>query len=275
MAAMGRTVDGRPAPGEPVISDYMAAMSLAFGVSSALLRRERTGKGGIVDVSLMQSAMTLANNQLIRSEDLDRDKHLDIITRINQQRIDGASFEEQVASLPSGRVLALRSIYFRTFDTADGTIAIACASRGLQVRFARALEFSDESHQEDSDVVIDDAYYLSLQKIVEQIIRSKTSEEWLSILMNAGVPVSTVKFPVELFEDPQAEANDMFYLLEHPTAGTFRALSAPVKLDRDGFLNQGATAPFATETRSLLAELGFEAEQIEGLINDGVTRVRS
>ena len=43
MAAMGRVVDGRPAPGEPVISDYMAATSLAFGVSSALFRRERTG----------------------------------------------------------------------------------------------------------------------------------------------------------------------------------------------------------------------------------------
>ncbi|NIQ96191.1 MAG: CoA transferase, partial [Desulfuromonadales bacterium] len=56
----------------PVISDYMAAMTLAFGVSSALFRRERTGRGGIVDVTLMKSAMTLANNQLTRSEGLDR-----------------------------------------------------------------------------------------------------------------------------------------------------------------------------------------------------------
>ena len=75
MAAMGRLIDGRPAPGEPVISDYMAAMSLAFGIASALFRRQRTGKGGIVDVSLMQAAMTLANNQLVRQEDMDREKH--------------------------------------------------------------------------------------------------------------------------------------------------------------------------------------------------------
>ncbi len=75
MAANGRMIDGRPAPGDPVSADYMSAMSLAFGVSSALFRRERTGKGGIVDVSLMHAAMTLANNQLVRSEDRDRPVH--------------------------------------------------------------------------------------------------------------------------------------------------------------------------------------------------------
>ena len=69
MAANGRMEDGRPAPGDPVSADYMCAMSLAFGISAALLRRERTGIGGSVDVSLMQAAMTLANNQLVRSED--------------------------------------------------------------------------------------------------------------------------------------------------------------------------------------------------------------
>ena len=58
MAANGRIVDGRPAPGDPVSADYMCAMTLAFGIASALLRRERTGVGGTVDVSLMQAAMT-------------------------------------------------------------------------------------------------------------------------------------------------------------------------------------------------------------------------
>ena len=223
MAAMGRTIEGRPAPGDPVISDYMAATSLAFGISAALFRRARTGAGGIVDVSLMQSAMTLANNQLIRSENLDRDKHNSIIEKINQQRIDGATFEEQNASLPSARMLPLRMIYFRTYDTADGSVAIACASKGLQVRFAAALGFTDQNHQPDKTGTLHNDYFRSLQQEVEDILRGKTSAEWVSVLQTAGVPVSTVKFPLELFEDPQTEANEMFYLLDHPTAGTFRA----------------------------------------------------
>ena len=274
MAAMGRTVEGRPAPGDPVISDYMAAMSLAFGISSALFRRERTGKGGVVDVSLMQSAMTLANNQLHRSEDLDRDKHHAIMEKINQQRIEGATFEQQSASLPSARMFPLRSVYFRTFDTADGNIAIACASRGLQVRFSSALGFTDLNHDPAQVGTPHNEYYRTLRHEVEAIIVNKKSSEWLDILEAAGVPASTVKFPIELFEDPQAEANEMFYLLDHPTAGKFRALTPPVKLDGEGFQAQGATAPFATETRSLLRGLGFSTTQIDELIDRGVTHER-
>ncbi len=274
MAAMGRVVEGRPAPGDPVISDYMAAMSLAFGISSALFRRERTGQGGVVDVSLMQSAMTLANNQLVRSEELDRDKHNAIIDKINKQRIEGATFEEQAASLPSVRVLPLRTIYFRTYDTADGCIAIACASRGLQLKFSSALGFNDRNHDRQQAASLDNEYFLTLQRRVEKIIRGKASDEWLEILKCAGVPVSTVKFPVELFEDPQAEANGMFYTLDHPTAGKIRTLTPPVKLDGDGFRAQEATAPFATETRSLLLELGFSPDQVDELIRQNVTRDR-
>ena len=274
MAAMGRVVDERPAPGDPVISDYMAAMSLAFGISSALFRRERTGKGGTVDVSLMQSAMTLANNQLIRSEDLDREPHNAIIDKINQQRIEGATFEEQNSNLPSARFFPLRAVYFRTYDTADGSIAIACASRGLQLKFSKALGFVDDNHGTDLAASPDHDYYSNLQKSVESIIRARNSEDWLDILKTAGVPVSTVKFPLELFEDPQTEANNMFYLLDHPTAGKFRALSPPVKLNGNGFSPQGSTAPFATETRPLLLELGFSAEQIDELIKQGITLER-
>ena len=71
MAANGRTTAGRPVPGDPVAADYMCAMSLAFGVSAALLRRERTGRGGQVHMSLMQAALTLNNNQMLRVDNVD------------------------------------------------------------------------------------------------------------------------------------------------------------------------------------------------------------
>ncbi|MCB1692827.1 MAG: CoA transferase, partial [Pseudomonadales bacterium] len=272
MAAMGRIVDGRPAPGEPVISDYMAAMSLAFGISSALFRRERTGVGGIVDVSLMKAAMTLTNNQLVRSEDLDRDKHLERIELLNRQRRDGESFETQMGAIPTARVLPLRAIYFRTYEAADSTIAIACASRALQVRFLKALDHADPSLESPGDARYDDVYYTTLQAEIEAKIRSKSAAEWVTILNDAGVPVSTVKFPIEMFEDPQAEANGMFYIVEHPTAGRFRVLSPPVSLDNEGFRAPPATPPFASETRRLLGELGFDEPGIQTLLDAGVTR---
>src|SRR5437899_8122818 len=62
MAGLGKVQDGLPASGDAPVADYMCAMTLAFGVASALLRRERTGRGGQVDVALMMAALVLQNN---------------------------------------------------------------------------------------------------------------------------------------------------------------------------------------------------------------------
>ena len=52
LAAGGNVSDGVPTGGENPVVDYMCAMTLAFGIASALLRRARTGRGGEVDASL-------------------------------------------------------------------------------------------------------------------------------------------------------------------------------------------------------------------------------
>ena len=271
MAAMGRIVDDRPAPGEPVISDYMAATSLAFGISSALLRRERTGKGGIVDVSLMQAAMTLANNQLTRHEDLDKPAHDQALEQIHAQRQAGASYAEQLASVPGVRVYAIRNIYFRTYQTGDGTIAVACASKGLQDRFNEALNLNPPT---GSILSAPHDVLEALQHEVERIIRSETTAHWVKLLNTAGVPVSTVKLPLELFHDVQAQANDMFTLIDHDS-GTLRVLAPPVSLDGDGFKTQAPALPFASETLALLQEHGFTPAEIERFIAAGITRTKA
>ena len=91
------------------------------------------------------------------------------------------------------------------------------------------------------------------------------------MLHEVGVPVSPVKFPLELFDDPQAEANQMFHMLEHPTAGDFKVLSPPVRLEEDGFTPASATAAFGSETKSILSDLGFSQAQIDELVDANVT----
>jgi crotonobetainyl-CoA:carnitine CoA-transferase CaiB-like acyl-CoA transferase len=251
----------------------MAAQMMAFGVSSALLRRERTGRGGCVDVTLMQAAMTLANNQLIRSEDRDRAVHLRQLARLRELRAQGAGFAAQAAVTSPARALPLRAVYFRTFASADGTLAIAAASRGLQERFCRVLGVEDRGlaasdtwTEEWSD------HYLALGAEVEAVMRTQPSDHWLALLHRSGVPASTVLFPVELFEDPQAIANDMFQLIDHPTAGRIRALSPPIGMDGEGFRATPPTPAFGSESRALLSELGFDEPGIQRLLDAGITR---
>src|SRR5262249_59649599 len=68
MVTGGRTKDGLPTSGESPIADYMAASLLTLGVASALYRRERTGRGGRVDTSLLLAALALPNNLMVPVE---------------------------------------------------------------------------------------------------------------------------------------------------------------------------------------------------------------
>lgn len=273
MAANGRIVDGRPAPGDPVSADYMCAMSLAFGVSAALLRRERTGRGGSVNTSLMQAAMTLANSQLMRHEGEDAREHEDVLARLAEQRRQGAPFVEQARGMTSARALPMVKVYLRTYDTADVPIAIACGSHSLRVKFLDVVGIED-AQLEANDSERQSAYYDGLMRQVEEMMRTRTSAEWTERLRAAGVPVSAVKFPVEMFEDEQALANGMFHRLHHATAGEFTVLAPPVGVDGEGFKTREAMAPFASETRSILSELGFADSVVDELIANKVCRQR-
>ncbi len=270
MAANGRMIDGRPAPGDPVSADYMCAMSVAFGVSAALFRRASTGEGGVIETSLMQAAMTIENNQLVRSDSIDRDTHQRVLDRLADQRADGADFATQARSMSAGRAMPLLKVYFRTYETADAPIAVACGSRGLRVRFLEALQIED-AELDASDNENKTEHYDALMAKVEAMMRETPSAVWVARLQDAGVPVSTVKFPVELFDDEHVAANGILHTFEHPTAGTMTVPSPPVRLSDDGFRARGATPAFGSTTRTILQEIGFDEGAIEGLIEAGVT----
>ena len=272
MAANGRVIDGRPAPGDPVSADYMCAMTLAFGVSAALLRRERTGRGGSIDTSLMQAAMTLANNQLIRSEVHDGEAHRRVLENLAESRANGASFDAQRATQPSIRALPMIRIYFRTYDTADSVIAVACGSHSLREKFIDAIGMSDPGLQQSDDAGLNE-HYDRLVVEVERMMLSKTSAEWLERLREAGVPVSPVKFPVEMFDDPQAAANGMFHVLEHPAVGDMTVLAPPLAMSGDGFATAPATDAFGTESRKILSDLGFSESEITELVEANITHL--
>ncbi len=270
MVANGRATDGRPVSGDPVAADYMCSMSMAFGVASALLRRTVTGEGAEVHGSLMQAAMTLNNNQMMRVESADGPIHEESRLELAELRERGASYAEQRMAQPSARARIMADIYFRTYTTADGWLAVACGSSRLRGAFSRAIGLEDDYSGDDPNN--HEAHYEDLRVRAEAIVLGRPTAHWEAVLAEAGVPVSRVLLPFELLDDPQTAANHMLHDLDHPHVGTVRVLSPPVAMDAEGFQPQPATKQFATETRQILSELGFEDEQIDALVASGVTR---
>jgi formyl-CoA transferase len=271
MVTGGKMKDGLPTTGESPIADYMAAALLAFGVASALFRRERTGRGGRVDTSLLQSALALQNNLMIRVENVDGPRHAEFREWLGEARQGGVSFVEQVERMPRNRPVAMAAVYYRTYATKDAALSVACGSPSLRRKFIAAVGHADPAL---TGTVADlDAHYATLKRTVEATIASRTTEEWTAILTAAGVPGSRVALPLEILDDAQPAANAMLARQDHPALGPLTLLGSPVHLDGGGFVPAPPTPAFGSETRAILEWAGFGGRDVERLLAGGaVTR---
>jgi len=273
MAAGGNIQDGVPTGGENPVVDYMCAMTLAFGITSALLRRTATGRGGEVDVSLLMAALTVQNNNMVRIESADGAAHTAIRARLAEMRATGRPYAEQAALTPQIRPPGTVHVYYRTYATRDAAIAVACGSPALRRAFMRTVGLTDEALDRPiADREKEMQHYRTLRRAAEAALASRTTAEWQASFEAAGVPAAGVKLPLELLDDEQPLANGMLHDVTHPALGRLRVLASPVALDGGGFVSAPVTLPFGSETRAILGGLGFSAADVETLLAEGVTR---
>ena len=275
LAAGGDVSDGVPTGGENPVVDYMCAMTLAFGIASALLRRASTGRGGAVDASLLMAALVIQNNNMVRIDSADQATHTTVRERLAELRAAGRPYAEQAALTPQIRPPGTVNVYYRTYATRDAALAIACGSPALRRAFIRAVGLSDDALDRPiTDRAKEVEHYVTLRRRVEAIVATRTTADWQATLETAGVPAAGVKLPLELLDDEQPLANGMLHDLTHPVLGPVRVLAPPVSMDGGGFVPAQATAPFGSETRAILGELGFSSQDVEALLAEGVTRDR-
>jgi crotonobetainyl-CoA:carnitine CoA-transferase CaiB-like acyl-CoA transferase len=164
-------------------------------------------------------------------------------------------------------------IYYRTYTTRDAAIAVACVSPGLQRTFIDAIGLEDRAQREpirERDALV--RHYAALRERAEAALASRTTADWKAIFDARGVPAAGVAFALELLDDPQTLANGLVHDLPHPVLGLVRVLAPPLALDRQGFTPAPATAPFGSETATLLGGLGFTPAEAAALLEAGVTQ---
>lgn len=273
LASNGRQREGLPIPSDSPAVDYMCAVLLAFGISTALYRREHTGQGGEVDVSLLMASLVLQNNLMVRVENVDGPAHAEVLGWLESARADGVPYAEQAARMPTTRTSAMTSIYYRTYATQDEAIAIACVSPGLQRRLLDVLGLEDAARGGGMARAEMADHYRALQNRAEAILASRTTADWKATFMAAGIPASEVRFPIEMLNDEQVLANGYVYEQSHPSLGPVRLLASPLSLDKGGFAPAPAVAPFGSQTRAILQDAGLADAEIDRLIQSGAVRV--
>ena len=273
-AGLAQFTSAGPLPLSDPVVDYTAVLLLAWGVSTALYHRERTGRGQKLDVSLLHAAMVVQNNTM---------NHIDVIDGWRNEFVDylktafaeGRTWDEILAYRESLQPFAIARAYYGFFRTADGVIAVAALSRALQQKVAAVLGIEDRWVTEPGWLP-DDAreHTQAVLAAAERAYASQPSAHWLSALNAAGVSSCPVQFREQLLDDPQALANGCFVELEHDVIGAHTVVAPPVKFSETGLRAERASPPLGRDTAAVLAEAGLTAEAIDRLARVGAVTIQ-
>ncbi|WP_163578195.1 CaiB/BaiF CoA transferase family protein [Halomonas faecis] len=237
--------DGEPMRAAPPISDMVASQNLAFGICAALVRRERTGQGDIVETALTNGLIAMLG--YLAAEFFATD------------RLPARTGNDHPMLYPYG-----------LFKASDGEVAIAPSNDTMVERFLGALGRLD---------LLDDARFAdnarrmanrdALREILNGIIQTRRVDDWIEHLNRAGVPCGRVHDLRETFADPQVRAQEMRLELEQDS-GTVPVTGFPVKLREAPAMLCHPVPRLGEHTRQLLGELGLAERELDDLAARGV-----
>ena len=239
----GRDRAGLPAlPGATVADIAAGGMHAAMAVMAALLRRQRTGRGEHLDVSVADGALGMMS--------LYADEHL----------ATGAE------PGPGHYILTGRYACYGVYACADGRyLAVAAIEPAFWANLCRELGLDRYVHSQSDDVLQDE-----IRAAIGAVLASADRDEWVQRLGPADCCVAPVNRVSEAVADEQYRARGVVVKAEHPTEGTIEqvgAVWAGVEALGDPCELPDLTQ---THTRELLAEAGYDEDLIAELAATGV-----
>ena len=277
MSGINKTLNGIPQVPALAAADFSTGITMAWSICAALFHRERTGKGQKVEASLLATALAIQTGRFMSVEAYDSQWMPAFLDNLNAARGRGADWDELIEVQNSARALgsAVGNIYYRTYKTADGYIAVGCLSASLRKKMAGALGLHDPRFEVLNFDPFDDSNKTQLEALVaeaEALVASQSTEHWLKVLDSAGVPSGPVLFVEELLNHPQVLANDLVVEVDHSLAGPVRMVGPLVKMSESPTEVQGASPALGQHTDEILASFGYDAAAIAALRESGVTR---
>lgn len=230
------------------VADSCTGVMVAFGIVAALFERERTGKGGVVEASLMQSMMTLINYQA----------QIALSLGVQPPRVGN----DHPIMFPQG-----------TFTTADGSITIACGNDKMWGLLCGAL--GTEALAKDPRFVSNELrmqHRRELRALIETALESQSSERWVAAINRAGVPCGPVLDLPQALDHPTTQALGLVQEITHPTIGAMRVLGKGIRVNDDDPRIDCHPPLLGEHTIEVLSALGLDREEVERLL---VARVAS
>jgi formyl-CoA transferase len=258
----------------PAIADYSTGIQMSNSICAALYHREKTGEGQRIDCTLMGTAMAMQTSQFTWFDAFDEGVIPPMLDGLKQARADMKTFTEQVDVHKKFRPAAAGNIYYRVYQTSDGFIAVGALSLALRHKVMAATGIKDPRLQPDGSFVMNPEGWAErgpeLVKEAEALFKTRTTEEWASLLEKHGVPSGPLYFIEELFNHPQTMANGLQVEMDHPLLGPMKLVGPPFQMSASPLEAQFPSPMLGEHTDEVLTEAGLDAAQIEALRSAGV-----
>jgi crotonobetainyl-CoA:carnitine CoA-transferase CaiB-like acyl-CoA transferase len=241
MLSAGRAGEAPTAAGQYLV-DAVAAYTAFEGALAALLHRERTGEGQLVQVNMLDAITTLQMQEL----------SVFTVAHTPQQR----------SAEPHAHVY-IRAPY-GAFSTSNGYIVMAFPSLKKLGRLIGEPSFLEMDDETDTWSRRDEIFAKTRERLT-----TKTSEEWLAIFRENDIWAGPVYSYADLVADAQIAHNGTFVEYEHPTEGRVKTPGFPITFSKTPS-RVARGAPLAGEhTREVLREAGYPDREIDRLVAVG------
>jgi crotonobetainyl-CoA:carnitine CoA-transferase CaiB-like acyl-CoA transferase len=228
------------------ISDIVSGMFAAQGIALALFARERTSRGQLVDVGMLDATAALLTYQA------------------------GIYFATGRAPRRMGNRHPT-IVPYETFAAADGDFVVAVGNDEQWRRFCAAVQL--DALAEDERFATNRARvsnYEVLRPLIAERLRGRPRADWVERLRGAGVPSGSVREIAEVLQDPQLAARNMIEEVEHAIAGAVRVTGVPIKLsDTPGAVRSPPPRLGEHTERILREDAGLTAQEIAALGESG------
>ncbi len=224
--------DGEPQKVGVAVTDLLTGLYSVVGILAALSERENSGLGQHVDLSLFDVSVAAMANQA--------SNHL--IGEVTPKAMGNAH--------PN-------IVPYQCFATSDGHCIVAVGNDAQFARFCEAIDLPElalNTHYRTNRVRVKNRK--QLVELISNVMQSKTSEQWLSLLSDADVPVGPINTMADVFRDPQVIMREMKITMAHPHNRKINLVGSPLKFSRTPVVYHRAPPLLGQHTDEVISKNG-------------------
>ena len=238
------SAEARPKMIRTIIPDKVSALTTAQAITAGLFARERGGEGQHIRVAMVDATIAF----------------------LWPEALGGLTIVGNEKNVRRGQ-LAQDLI----FETADGYITCGAVSDSEWKGMCAALERPDWLEDERFNTPMGRVAN-ARERIagMGEVLKSRTSAEWLALLDAHDVPCAPVLSRPEILENEQIKANKLISQYEHPGLGQIRQPRPGARFSRSEVRREPVAPGLGEHSVALLEELGLGEPEINGLIETGV-----